>query len=111
MVCMVCACGRLEVCMVKQKAAFEMRIKDWSSDVCSSHLFDLGAAVSRAGAVGIAQVEAEAIRDKILTVSRQWPSFMIKRGVKQSELAMIAPALYVERAPRAVQPDSSFDFG
>src|SRR3546814_14621011 len=58
-----------------------------------------------------AQVEAEAIRDKILTVSRQWPSFMIKRGVKQSELAMIAPALYVERAPRAVQPDSSFDFG
>src|SRR3546814_6263348 len=27
----------------KQKTAYEMRISDWSSDVCSSDLFDLGA--------------------------------------------------------------------
>src|SRR3546814_2085976 len=26
----------------KQKTAYEMRISDWSSDVCSSDLFDLG---------------------------------------------------------------------
>src|SRR3546814_15726005 len=26
----------------KQKTAYEMRISDWSSDVCSSDLFDIG---------------------------------------------------------------------
>src|SRR3546814_3149977 len=36
--------GRLCVCLFfffKQKTAYEMRISDWSSDVCSSDLFDL----------------------------------------------------------------------
>src|SRR3546814_10567257 len=27
-------------CFFKQKTAYEMRISDWSSDVCSSDLFD-----------------------------------------------------------------------
>src|SRR3546814_6828550 len=31
------------ICFFKQKTAYEMRISDWSSDVCSS---DLGGAVS-----------------------------------------------------------------
>src|SRR3546814_7799446 len=48
---MVCLCGwvgvlrlvylfyeRLVVCFFKQKTAYEMRISDWSSDVCSSDL-------------------------------------------------------------------------
>src|SRR3546814_14262607 len=30
----------------KQKTAYEMRISDWSSDVCSSDLMDLGAGVT-----------------------------------------------------------------
>src|SRR3546814_9176259 len=33
----------------KQKTAYEMRISDWSSDVCSSDLFDVGGL----GAVGL----------------------------------------------------------
>src|SRR3546814_4259808 len=33
-----------DVCFVKQKTAYEMRISDWSSDVCASDL--LGAIVS-----------------------------------------------------------------
>src|SRR3546814_20632150 len=32
-------------CCFKQKTAFEMRISDWSSDVCSSDLCDLATAV------------------------------------------------------------------
>src|SRR3546814_7398824 len=36
----------------KQKTAYEMRISDWSSDVCSS---DLVPTVQRSGAVGIEQ--------------------------------------------------------
>src|SRR3546814_5686452 len=35
-VCVVCVC-----CFFKQKTAYEMRISDWSSDVCSSDLVDL----------------------------------------------------------------------
>src|SRR3546814_3926754 len=31
----------------KQKTAYEMRISDWSSDVCSSDLHDFGARVGR----------------------------------------------------------------
>src|SRR3546814_3562105 len=31
-------CIRLLVCFFKQKTAYEMRISDWSSDVCSSDL-------------------------------------------------------------------------
>src|SRR3546814_1084768 len=30
------------VCFFKQKTAYEMRISDWSSDVCSSDLLDAG---------------------------------------------------------------------
>src|SRR3546814_2252449 len=37
-----CMCG---VCFFKQKTAYEMRISDWSSDVCSSDLLQDGMAV------------------------------------------------------------------
>src|SRR3546814_5703862 len=33
----LCRCATL-VCFVKQKTAYEMRISDWSSDVCSADL-------------------------------------------------------------------------
>src|SRR3546814_3889755 len=37
---MMCSCGRLndQIFFFKQKTAYEMRISDWSSDVCSSDL-------------------------------------------------------------------------
>src|SRR3546814_1827746 len=55
----------------KQKTAYEMRISDWSSDVCSSDLlvedrrrgrriFEVGTADQRARAVGAADDDAEA---------------------------------------------------
>src|SRR3546814_1121302 len=37
-VCYVCLCVFLCVFFFKQKTAYEMRISDWSSDVCSSDL-------------------------------------------------------------------------
>src|SRR3546814_6877937 len=44
----VCLCGALVWCLFvfffKQKTAYEMRISDWSSDVCSSDL-DNGVAI------------------------------------------------------------------
>src|SRR3546814_4272330 len=43
--------GSLSFCVVcvlflKQKTAYEMRISDWSSDVCSSDLRNIGAAAA-----------------------------------------------------------------
>src|SRR3546814_6299815 len=39
-------CIKMELCFFffKQKTAYEMRISDWSSDVCSSDLTESGAA-------------------------------------------------------------------
>src|SRR3546814_8382969 len=39
-------------CFVKQKTAYEMRISDWSSDVCSSDL-DVGTADAEAGRLAL----------------------------------------------------------
>src|SRR3546814_1835542 len=38
MICDVCEEGDVVVFFFKQKTAYEMRISDWSSDVCSSDL-------------------------------------------------------------------------
>src|SRR3546814_3097322 len=35
---MMCLCRRIGLFFFKQKTAYEMRISDWSSDVCSSDL-------------------------------------------------------------------------
>src|SRR3546814_5129184 len=35
---MLCTCGCVRFFFFKQKTAYEMRISDWSSDVCSSDL-------------------------------------------------------------------------
>src|SRR3546814_8616926 len=40
MVCVVSCICRIFVLFFKQKTAYEMRISDWSSDVCSSDLAD-----------------------------------------------------------------------
>src|SRR3546814_4702019 len=47
----------------KQKTAYEMRISDWSSDVCSSDLIGLAAALMLLGAGRIAGVSGILARD------------------------------------------------
>src|SRR3546814_10066597 len=47
----------------KQKTAYEMRISDWSSDVCSSDLFADRGAVAELGDRLAAVFEAEAFGD------------------------------------------------
>src|SRR3546814_2706795 len=37
-----CVCSLVGFFLFKQKTAYEMRISDWSSDVCSSDLVSLG---------------------------------------------------------------------
>src|SRR3546814_6717261 len=55
----------------KQKTAYEMRISDWSSDVCSSDLFDLDPAI---------QIEVEAaIRIDVAVNQRCEAAIIIRR--------------------------------
>src|SRR3546814_1912898 len=42
----------LSICLFKQKTAYEMRISDWSSDVCSSDLFPITVLVTKQTATG-----------------------------------------------------------
>src|SRR3546814_9853981 len=49
--CLLCVC----VFFFKQKTAYEMRISDWSSDVCSSDLWAGNADDQRDVAVGVAR--------------------------------------------------------
>src|SRR3546814_10772988 len=58
------------VLLCKQKTAYEMRISDWSSDVCSSYLMMLGAQGAWFGSAflatdeaGIEQFQKEAITE------------------------------------------------
>src|SRR3546814_6121308 len=53
-------CGNFVIFFVfKQKTAYEMRISDWSSDVCSSDLFDIGGELAMPGHVAIADTHVE----------------------------------------------------
>src|SRR3546814_8179344 len=82
----------------KQKTAYEMRISDWSSDVCSS---DLGANVMLAGHadksgaasynVGLSQRRADAVR-----------AYMTSKGIPDG---VISTEAFGERAPRVETAD------
>src|SRR3546814_13664839 len=48
---LVFRCSVCGFCFFKQKTAYEMRISDWSSDVCSSDLYRRHGVVPRKGAV------------------------------------------------------------
>src|SRR3546814_5382463 len=50
----------------KQKTAYEMRISDWSSDVCSSDLFGV---IARTAADG---VDAQALEADLMFLLRLW---------------------------------------
>src|SRR3546814_6327503 len=53
LMCLICACFCFTFFFFffKQKTAYEMRISDWSSDVCSSDLFGDGGAARIGGGV------------------------------------------------------------
>src|SRR3546814_20667008 len=88
----------------KQKTAYEMRISDWSSDVCSSDLIGASAALAQRGIGGseIAEprrfLEADIVgkdddrigrRDHIFTQAAEW--ILVKnrlRGGREPEIAL-----------------------
>src|SRR3546814_8147590 len=59
--CIVFVCSCLSFFFFKQKTAYEMRISDWSSDVCSS---DLVAIVRRDHSIGAADYKRGILYDR-----------------------------------------------
>src|SRR3546814_7937197 len=95
--------------LFKQKTAYELRISDWSSDVCSSDLTVLEGSVRRAGEhVRITAQLIDAATDSHLwseTYDREMKDvFAIQDGIARS----IVDALQVTLSPkerRALQND------
>src|SRR3546814_6922917 len=72
MMCRICFVYM--VCFFKQKTAYEMRISDWSSDVCSSDLVGIKRrAVARRPEGAVAQMAAGAAGDLADLGRHQWP--------------------------------------
>src|SRR3546814_20486257 len=65
---------------VKQKTAYEMRISDWSSDVCSSDL--AGARFEHDRAARLHQCRRRAQRPAVVRRARQQPRRRAGRGVR-----------------------------
>src|SRR3546814_14315008 len=67
----------------KQKTAYEMRISDWSSDVCSSDLLlEIGGLVEVVGLVGVARVDLVPLGLRKFGFQRH-DRFGVGRGVRQ----------------------------
>src|SRR3546814_7034337 len=92
-------------CFFKHKTAYDRRISDWSSDVCSSDLFDApppsdpGAdyrtlldAMRKAGAEGVAQ-QVAALAQKIEQDARQRAEWTAQAGVGVNALHRAAGEL------------------
>src|SRR3546814_3993411 len=86
----------MEFCFFKQKTAYEMRISDWSSDVCSSDLYT-GAAgwMYRAGVEGILGIRREGsflVVDPCIPSA--WPGFeaTVKVGSTHYDIRVEAPS-------------------
>src|SRR3546814_17348552 len=89
----------------KQKTAYEMRISDWSSDVCSSDLRQAGAVLGKAAVDG---VDVEGRLPRPLRHHRHVGSFLRQRRIELGlellqEGAPVAHGAVAEERHRAVR--------
>src|SRR3546814_6606891 len=70
----------LDFFFFKQKTAYEMRISDWSSDVCSSDLLDLTTPIGR-GFLAFLSALAEDERERIHKRASEGRRAAVARGV------------------------------
>src|SRR3546814_16384892 len=85
---------------VKQKTAYEMRISDWSSDVCSSDL-GTGAVVSETPC-GTAPSKWRFLARNRLIAALSDATVVVEAGVRSGSLNTAAHAAYLGRALGAV---------
>src|SRR3546814_15460980 len=88
-------------CFFKQKTAYEMRISDWSSDVCSSDLQDLKTPALGVGIGGeqIAAINAINAED----VVRYAPALIVrKRYIGDANATLSFRNMHTTQTPRAL---------
>src|SRR3546814_9895121 len=68
------SCLRLLFFFFKQKTAYEMRISDWSSDVCSSDLVDDALAQVNNSIFGLGGSVWSADSDRAIAIARRFES-------------------------------------
>src|SRR3546814_10764534 len=90
----------------KQKTAYEMRISDWSSDVCSSDL--IGQMMCAEQAVEKREVDREILVDRDL-LYRMMPVVEARRRDDAAEMVEIAAQIGVEQ--RGVDIDEADKIG
>src|SRR3546814_6709020 len=77
----------------KQKTAYDMRISDWSSDVCSFRSLPGKAALDReAGALGIEVAEnrmEDARHQAALLLSGYWNDWLVAGGLYRNDLVTV----------------------
>src|SRR3546814_3729220 len=83
--------------LFKQKTAYEMRISDWSSDVCSSDLLDGSEWVAMDGRV-ISNILIHGIEGEITVKDATYKGSMPPFGEKFSDNEIAAVATYVRSA-------------
>src|SRR3546814_18681470 len=93
----------------KQKTAYEMRISDWSSDVCSS---DLGAGAARGGALPLVpglrhQDREERAGGRSHLGVRQWPPMAMLETPWRFASSQPHHALFRHGPPRGPLPASA----
>src|SRR3546814_14091461 len=86
----------LVVCFFKQKTAYEMRISDWSSDVCSSDLQSVLSRVRtvvnrRAGSIDKVEGPGAVAPVDVLLIAEQGMTPLVLRPPEQTDQVAIGP--------------------
>src|SRR3546814_19824809 len=107
---MSCSTVIVMVFFFKQKTAYEMRISDWSSDVCSS---DLGATAAGGAATGSSKLSFSLARgssDGASTVVGVQAAIRIVAASRAQGNLVIANGLWCPKAPRNGDAQSADPF-
>src|SRR3546814_13891707 len=102
------------MCCCKQKTAYEMRISDWSSDVCSSDLaggipyaIPAGASVHKYGGLGFARF-AEQVQQQDAELGYSFDYIVVCTVTGSTHAGMIAGFALHGRPRNVIGIDASF---
>src|SRR3546814_2874421 len=78
-----CSCYGTSFFFFKQKTAYEMRISDWSSDVCSSDLYASPALRSGGRRVSAARCESRPGPGRDSRLLSPWPAWIANKHLER----------------------------
>src|SRR3546814_10714262 len=88
---------RVDVIFFKPKTAYEMRISDWSSDVCSSDLLP----TEMRNRIALLSIEGETTAGATVLLDERWrrrPVGLVIAGTDQQTQPLLSESYYLESA-------------